>query len=214
LNNDSRDDLICHDVANGDTWALFAQPGGTFDYGQGHSWFLPLGWCSQSSDRMMVGDVTGDRRADLICHNKASGDIRILPANSAGKFLAATEVVSSDLGWCIEGSGVSSQIETGDYDGDGYADVLCHMKSASKSITWILYGASNGSFSLSRSWNTSSTTNWCSGANDQLLAAGRPLGFAPAPGGDFNFDGSTDLLCHNKSSGTMDIAFANFSYLK
>jgi hypothetical protein len=82
------------------------------------------------------------------------------------------------MGWCNH---EGSQLFTGDFNGDGRADMLCHDKTGYK---WVALASSAGEFT-GTSWKRA--MGWCSHAGSELHV------------GDFNGDGRTDMMCHDKS---------------
>ncbi|MDC0673425.1 FG-GAP repeat domain-containing protein [Nannocystis radixulma] len=87
-------------------------------------------------------------------------------------------------GWCTHSG---SEIHTGDFDGDGAPDYMCHDRNDGRK--WIDYdGAYNGT-----DWNAS--TGFCVG--DSLLI------------GDFNGDGRDDLFCNDYSTRSIDYTDAS-----
>jgi hypothetical protein len=70
VNGDKRSDLVCHDRANGHKWVALANSQGDVP---AQTWEAPLGWCFHPAADLRVMDVTGDGRADLVCHDKTNG---------------------------------------------------------------------------------------------------------------------------------------------
>jgi hypothetical protein len=120
-------------------------------------------------------------------------------ANNAGN-LSATDIDGSrrmygfdgwsrETNWCGHGFG---QLLTGDFNGDGRADLLC--SDTSNGYKWIDYADGAGQF-----WGTDweADARWCYGADWRLYT------------GDFNGDRRTDLFCHNFRNGEMRIDYAD-----
>jgi hypothetical protein len=70
FNGDGRSDLLCNDVANGNKWVQYADPSGRFNWSTSE-WFS--GWCSHGAAQLMIGDMNGDGRDDLLCHDLGTG---------------------------------------------------------------------------------------------------------------------------------------------
>jgi hypothetical protein len=150
----------------------------------GVSWVY--GRKNRDNDRHV--DFNGDKRADLLCHDVVSG----------GK---ATEWVSGSAftgtqwsttnNWC---SHINAVLLTGDFNGDGRADLLC--SDAGTGYKWIDYADASGRFG-GTDWQRN--TNWCSHATAEVYI------------GDFNGDKRDDLLCHDTLSGYKWIDYADAS---
>ena len=79
FNNDSRDDILCHDNSGNNTVRL-AKAG---DWFNSDDWSSSSPWCGGQD--FHVGDVNGDGRADMLCHSNVTGQISIVFANADGK---------------------------------------------------------------------------------------------------------------------------------
>jgi len=93
---------------------------------------LPPGWCS-GAGKIGEGDFNGDGRMDLYCHEPGSVDSplgRVLVALSEGVPSENSAVMVPDPSAWIDGfcAGVESDVGTGDFDGDGRADLYCVRK--------------------------------------------------------------------------------------
>ncbi|EDM81009.1 putative secreted esterase [Plesiocystis pacifica SIR-1] len=129
FNGDAKDDLLCF-VNRGYTNAGrrridFANSAGTF-YGtefnsQDHGGATQA-WCTAYGDEVHVASVNGDAKDDLLCANGANGYVHVDHANSAGTFFGSNGDTHSE-NWCTNGG---ERFHTGDFDGDGKDDVLCH----------------------------------------------------------------------------------------
>lgn len=93
-------------------------------------------------------------------------------------------------GWCSHPSG---QLSFGDFNGDGRADALCH--DTNTGYKWIEYADVNGQLQGVTDWEYA--MSWCWGEAGELVVA------------RFNGDNRADLLCRNKDSGAIFIAYAD-----
>ena len=64
----------------------------------GKRWEKALGFCRHGDSSLRVGDINGDRRADLFCHVSNTG---ILYAHLGGTF-----ATSRSQGWCSHQTGI------------------------------------------------------------------------------------------------------------
>ncbi|WP_181233890.1 FG-GAP repeat domain-containing protein [Enhygromyxa salina] len=165
---------------------LRAAPESNQSFLGGDVWERDAQWCYHTGSQLHVGDLNGDHRADMLCHDGA-GNKWVDLADSNGHFWGTDW--KHEVSWC---SHPGSKLHLGDYNGDGRDDMLCHDTAGQK---WIDYADSNGQF-----WGTdwSYTDGWCAHAGSELHI------------GDFNGDGRDDMLCHD-TDGQKWIDFANGS---
>ena len=137
-------------------------------------------WCGHSGSNLYIGDLNGDRRADMLCQYKNSG---IASARIDGTFS------SKQHRWCHHRT---EQLLLGDFNGDGRQDLLCHdITNGYKRIKFAdKYGRYNGVI-----WEKA--MGWCYHKTAILFV------------GDFNGDYRSDLLCHDTKSGYKWIALAD-----
>ena len=91
------------------------------------------------------------------------------------------------MGWCYH---KGSRLLTGDFNGDGRADMLCHDNKGNK---WVALANAAAQFT-GTSWHKA--MGWCYHAGAELHL------------GDFNGDGRTDMLCHDRA-GYKWVSLAN-----
>jgi hypothetical protein len=225
FNGDGRDDIYCLVVATGATYVAYSNSTTAFvpDPNGTTPWLT--GWCGASPHRYGTGDFNGDGRGDVFCTLTsgtyvALGDFRFHPTPSG------TQPVLT--GWCgtttalygaadFNGDGKddlycnlnghvyvarstgtgfqmipdgmtpwirsfcsNSSFRAADFDGDGDADILCRAGQR------VMVARSNGvnGFAPATSWLNSP---WCTAPGSEI-----------APG-DWNLDGTADLLCKTGS---------------
>jgi hypothetical protein len=153
-----------------------------------YKWALPLRTTErrESRDARRLRDYDGDRRADLLCHDRMSGAKWIDLAEAPGTFRGTNWSTPGDF--CRHADG---RLFKGDFDGDGRADLLCHDVRSGRQ--WVSFADAAGRFD-GTDW--SQTGSWCGGTGERLLV------------GDFDGDRRDDLLCHGVSNGKQWIAFA------
>ena len=171
FNGDGRDDMMCHDVDNGYKWIDYANSAGKF---YGTDWSRNARWCYHPSGQLYIGDFNGDGRDDMMCHDVDNGYKWIDYANSSGKFYGTDW--QRNARWCYH---ASAQLLTGDFDGDGDDDLLCHDQSSG--YVWVDYAFS----AAFRGTNFERSNSFCADNDDRLYI------------GDANGDGKEDLICTN-----------------
>lgn len=70
INNDKRDDLLCHDTKTGRFWVSHADVSGAFP---AQSWEADLGWCNHAQASLHLADMNKDHKVDLVCHDTQIG---------------------------------------------------------------------------------------------------------------------------------------------
>jgi len=120
-------------------------------------------------------DHDGDGKADILWRNSATGENYLYPMNGAA-ILASEGFLRTvaDQNWQVAG--------TGDFDGDGEADILWRNAATGENYIYFMDGKSiKPSESYSR---TVADTSW------QIAGVG-----------DFDGDGKADILWRNSSTG-------------
>ena len=155
FNGDGRDDMLCHNKLNGFKWIDYADANGQFS---GTNAYHDFGWCSHEGEELFVGDFDGDGRDDLLCHAATDGYKWIDYADANGRFTGTDW--SRDASWCKDST---TRLSTGDYDGDGRDDLMCHDVVSGKK--WVDYANSNGRF-FGTDWSRAG--GWCKGSATEV----------------------------------------------
>lgn len=82
------DDLLCHNSRVGSISLDLSGPSGR-DAGAdllGEDWYHELSLCNAKSAQLLIGDVNGDGRDDLLCHNRATGHKAARFSTLAGRY--------------------------------------------------------------------------------------------------------------------------------
>ncbi|KUL21324.1 hypothetical protein ADL12_45165 [Streptomyces regalis] len=119
------------------------------------------------------GDLTGDKRADLLARKASTGDIYLFAAKSDGTLAAGKKIRSA---W----TGYTKVVGAGDLNGDGHGDVLARDKAGT---LWRYNGLGNGLLKD----RVKVFANWGSGYNVIVGA------------GDITGDGKADLVSRDGS---------------
>ena len=132
FNGDGHVDWLCRDTLTGYMWIDYASLAGRF---MGTNWERDAQWCFEAGVKLYLGDFSGDGRVDMLCHDSTTGYKRTDYANVTGRFYGTNW--EKDALWCFQ---VSGEIHTGDFDGNGETDLLCHdTVSGYKWITYNVY---------------------------------------------------------------------------
>jgi RHS repeat-associated protein len=195
FNGDGKTDLFCKSPQNntpGTTSVAISNGAGSFT--DGGVWFS--NWCGNSGTTFGTGDFNGDGRTDIFCHDSLStspGSTWIGLSNGQNAFIDGSLWRG---GWC-GGGGIL--FGTGDFNGDGKADIFCHEKlPTSGGITWVALSNGAGAFWDGSLWRS----GWCTGVRSIFGT------------GDFNGDGKTDIFCktpNNNTPGTTWVAVSSGS---
>jgi hypothetical protein len=136
-----------------------------------------------------TSDLTGDGKADLLWRNPQTGDVRIFAMADAAKIgeqILTPHVAESD--WRIAG--------TGDFDGDGAADLVWQRVSTGHAAIWFMRSA-GGRAVVQR-------TAYVTAGSDAAVVAGAAEQIAGTT--DVDADGHRDLIVENPASGVLTIA--------
>jgi hypothetical protein len=114
FNGDGRDDLLCHD-SNGGIWIDRASATGGFER---HDWFGDTNFCTHAGAKLLLTDVSGDGRGDLVCHDDG-GATWVDRATATGTF-SGHDFFSDEF--CE----APATVYAGRFSSDGRADLLCH----------------------------------------------------------------------------------------
>ncbi|MFI7408052.1 FG-GAP repeat domain-containing protein [Streptomyces sp. NPDC049627] len=122
------------------------------------------------------GDLTGDKRADLLARKASTGDVYLFAAKSDGTLAAGKRIRSA---W----TGYTKVVGAGDLNGDGHGDVLARDRAG---VLWRYDGLGNGLLKE----RVKVFSGWGSGY-DVVVGAG-----------DITGDGKADLVSRD-GSGTV-----------
>ncbi len=144
-------------------------------------------FCTHAGAEMHMGDFNGDDISDRLCFdtNNSTTWVEVGQPNTADPFGAT--LFAARTHFCIN---EGDELRTGDFDGDGLTDMLCHNRTrGTKAIRFA--STTPGRMFTSSSWFGSG--NWCTHRGTSLLV------------GDVNGDGDTDLICHTETNGALSV---------
>jgi hypothetical protein len=176
FNGDGRADIA---LAGGSGWTTvpvaFAQGSGNFSHTNVSNASIS-GFMSATDARVTAGDVDGDGKGDLIMMKGSSSIIRIGYSLGGGSFFTTGGVLLGSAFLNVSSPGV--RLLSGDFDGDGKADVTV-LGNSSTSVSIAFSNGGNGTFHVT---STASTfASWAATAGTKTTV------------GDFNGDGRDDL---------------------
>ncbi len=130
---------------------------------------------------MGTGDFNGDGRSDVLLYDQGTGVVSYWIMDSFGNVVGTQELSQKrlgTLGFTIKG--------TGDFNNDGYLDVLWYNATTGNVAAWLLDGAGTVISGL-----------------ETLQTAPASSGWALVGTGDFNGDHNVDLLWANWGTGVV-----------
>ncbi|MFB7940787.1 FG-GAP-like repeat-containing protein [Streptomyces sp. NPDC056049] len=133
FSRDGREDVIAREASTGKLW-LYP---GTGMGGLGARKLVGAGGWNAMSRISAVGDLTGDKRSDLLAVEKSTGKLYLYPGTSSGS-LGARKLIGAG-GW----NSMNALTGPGDTNGDGRVDV--YAREASTGKLWLYPGTSTGS---------------------------------------------------------------------
>lgn len=130
-----------------------------------------------------AGDLSGDGRSDIVWNNPLTGGSYAWLMNGLTATNSAPLYTDPDggFGWRV--------VATGDFNGDGKADLLWYNPLYGQTAIWLMNGAAQ-----------------ISGA---LINVDAPNGWRPVAAGDTNGDGRADIIWWNASTGQSAIWLMN-----
>ena len=171
------------------------------------NWYWTVGSATPTAPnpnaQVGVGDFNGDGKADFWCHgytvtNVSTGQTEYFTGGvfSTGTSFSHQSATADYIWfqgtteWCSGGSR-----GTGEFNGDGKADLLCHTSAGATSVRASTSTGTTASFTT----YTTGLGNWCP------VSGGIKGKFNLA---DLNGDGLNDLWCHKPTTGDVLVALA------
>lgn len=179
LNRDSQADIVLRNPTSGivRAWQLDG------DNTVGSAWDFNTTAAASSGWKLVgMGDFNRDGYTDLLWYHPASGQVHVWLLDGDSTIAAGSWVfdmtANTAEGWEIRG--------VGDFNRDGFVDILWHRPSTSMVHVWLLDGDSTvaGGFTFD-------------------AQGGGVDGWEIAGAGDFNRDGYTDILWHQVNTGSV-----------
>jgi hypothetical protein len=185
FNGDAKTDLFCFNRSTGLRRIDFVNSNAEY---LGTNWQHTSTWCTQANRELHIGDFNGDGRSDLLCRDLSNGFKWIDYADASGHFDGTNWLTTGN--WC---SHTGARLYTGDSNGDGKTDLICHTPSS---------GAVDVDLSAGGSSPFSNT-------NDHELRGPQPpanvqrfCDVGTLQTADYDGDGRSDLLCQYSATDT------------
>jgi YD repeat-containing protein len=203
FNGDGRTDLLYIARNSGqNSGVAFSNNAGPYNLTQ--TWasnHLGIAWHG-GTYKPIVGDFSGDGKADIFLQRQSQGDHYLLHANAQGQFTAINQTLPFNHGgqiWSADGH----RVVAGDFDGDSKTDLFLQSVDSSGLNAVFLAGASGTFGSAQQTWaNVHIGFKW-SLRNAVVHAA------------DFNGDGKADLFVQAKPDFVIidyEVPFPVFAY--
>ncbi|ADO70185.1 FG-GAP repeat domain-containing protein [Stigmatella aurantiaca] len=170
-NGDGKADILWHNSSTGQVFVHLMN--GTVIIAGQHLYMEP----STDWEIMGSGDYNGDGRSDILRRNRVTGQVALkLVGGSNGALFVADKVVLTwpDLEWKIVGSG--------DYSGDGMADILWRNEHSGTVFLHLLWGGAVT-------------------AGQAIFAEPNPYWKIVNTSADYNGDNKRDVLWYHEQGG-------------
>ncbi len=188
FNSDGIIDALWHNRSTGELSAWILTSAG------GVSEKLALSWkcdavCSRDWRLAGTGDFNADGLTDVLWHNKMSGELSAWLIDGYGQ-VGSKQALTWKCGAAPACANDWKLAGTNDFNADGVTDVLWHNSSTGELSAWLVNSSGTVAGAQALTWKC----NASSGCSSTWLVAGT---------GDFNGDGSADVLWHNRTSGEL-----------
>jgi hypothetical protein len=180
FDGDNWTDYADRHIASGQVWVHRNLQNGTFD---GNTWAFGYTMTGPNIE-ILTGDLNGDGRADLIEHNRKTGQLWVRRNTGPGGTFAPEDVYISHRSQ-VGSLGQDWRLIAADFDGNGVVDIAdFHIPT---SQFWVHPAVNIGTWQFSAgSWNPTASFNW--------------PGFTTVFG-DFTGDGWADYADVNRNTG-------------
>jgi phenylpyruvate tautomerase PptA (4-oxalocrotonate tautomerase family) len=183
---DGKTDVAIHDKQTGN-WYVGVSTGAGFRV---ELWASGFGNRGDAVEEVFVGDFTGDGKADVVIHDKQTGDWYVGVSTGTGFRVEPWASGFGNRGDAVE------EVFVGDFTGDGKADVAIHDKQTGD---WYVGGSTGANF-LVGLWVTRFGNR--GNAVEEIFV------------GDFTGDGKTDVAIHDRQTGNWYVGVSTGTSLR
>jgi len=177
FNEDGIQDLVATNTSLSNVAVLLGNGDGTFNTAVPYA-LNTSGGLGQAPWNVVVGDINQDGHLDLAVASDNAGSVSILQGNGDGTFQAVTYIAT--------GAQQVGSVTLGDFNGDGFPDLA--TTSAPDNAVYVLINNGNNTIGF--------------GAAKKYTMTGGPYYLTV---GDFNRDGSPDIISANDASNNVGV---------
>lgn len=182
----NRDRLLWHNKASGELSAWVFDSSGAVSGKEALSWQCDSSsGCAKEWTSAGTGDFNDDGVTDVLWHNRNTGELSVWTLGAAGE-VAGKQPIDWKCGPdCTKDW---ARVGNGDFNSDRRTDILWHNKKTGELSAWLINSSGIVGSKQALGWKCAA----------ECLQDWSAIGT-----GDFNADGTTDVMWHNKKTGEL-----------